>query len=170
MITWCKSLKSAIESDSKWKTSIPFPSSNARSLNEAIYRKASLGSISKSSSFASISSSICGSEDNMYAATIRIILPLSQITIMIYLITVMLFFAGFFEAASIALVLPFISLLIDKEQIINLPYIKNILPNISEYSNETLIISSLVIFLLFYFFKFFYLIFVIKYKNKVLFL
>ena len=87
----------------------------------------------------------------------------------IVIITVMLFFAGFFEAASIALVLPFISLLIDKEQIINLPYIKNILPNISEYSNETLIISSLVIFLLFYFFKFFYLIFVIKYKNKVLF-
>ena len=65
MITWCKSLKSAIESDSKWKASIPFPSSNARSLNEAIYRKASLGSLSKSSSFASISSSICGSEDTI---------------------------------------------------------------------------------------------------------
>ena len=65
MITWCKSLKSAIESDSKWKASIPFPSSNARSLNEAIYRKASLGSLSKSSSFASISSSICGSENTI---------------------------------------------------------------------------------------------------------
>ena len=74
----------------------------------------------------------------------------------IIIITIMLFFAGFFEAASIALVLPFISLLIDKEQIINFPYIKDYVPNISEYQHETLIIFSLVIFLSFYFFKFFY--------------
>ena len=66
-----------------------------------------------------------------------------------------MFIAGFFEAASIALVLPFISLLIDKDKIINLPIVKDFLPNISEYSHESLIIFSLLIFLFFYFFKFF---------------
>jgi len=86
-----------------------------------------------------------------------------------FIITGLLFVAGFLEAASIALVLPFISLLIDKEKIINLPILKDFAPNISEYSHESLIIISLLIFLSFYFFKFFYLIFVIKYKNKVLF-
>ena len=80
-----------------------------------------------------------------------------------------MFIAGFFEAASIALVLPFISLLIDKDKIINLPIVKDFLPNISEYSHESLIIFSLLIFLFFYFFKFFYLIFIIKYKNRVIF-
>ncbi len=85
------------------------------------------------------------------------------------IITILLFIAGFFEAASIALVLPFISLLIDKDKIINLPIVKDLFPNISDYSHENLIIFSLLIFLLFYFFKFFYLIFIIKYKNKVIF-
>ncbi len=85
------------------------------------------------------------------------------------IITILLFIAGFFEAASIALVLPFISLLIDKEKIINLPIVKDFFPNISDYSHENLIIFSLIIFLLFYFFKFFYLIFIIKYKNRVIF-
>ena len=65
MTTWCKSLKTAIESDSRWKASIPFPCSNARSLNEAIYRKTCFGILSRSSSFASISSSICKNEDNI---------------------------------------------------------------------------------------------------------
>ena len=65
MITWCQSLKTAIESDSRWKASIPFPSSNARSLNEAIYRKTGFGVLSRSSSFSSISSSICKNEDNI---------------------------------------------------------------------------------------------------------
>ena len=86
-----------------------------------------------------------------------------------FVITILLFIAGFFEAASIALVLPFISLLIDKDKIINLPIVKDFLPNISEYSHESLIIFSLLIFLFFYFFKFFYLIFIIKYKNRVIF-
>ena len=65
MTTWCKSLKTAIESDSRWKASIPFPCSNARSLNEAIYRKTCFGILSRSSSFSSISSSICKNEDNI---------------------------------------------------------------------------------------------------------
>ena len=74
-----------------------------------------------------------------------------------FIITILLFIAGFL-AASIALVLPFISLLIDKDKIINLPIVKDFLQNISEYSHESLIIFSLLIFLFFYFFKFFYLI------------
>ena len=77
-------------------------------------------------------------------------------------------YCRFFEAASIALVLPFISLLIDKDKIINLPIVKDFLPNISEYSHESLIIFSLLIFY-FFIFKFFYLIFIIKYKNRVIF-
>ena len=65
-----------------------------------------------------------------------------------FIITILLFIAGFFEAASIALVLPFISLLIDKDKIINLPVkifyrILNILTKA--------IIFSLLIFFIFYF-------------------
>ena len=56
MTTWCSYLKSSIESDSKWKASIPFPSSHARSLNESINRNVSFGGLSRSSSFSSISS------------------------------------------------------------------------------------------------------------------
>ena len=56
------------------------------------------------------------------------------------IITILLFIAGFLEAASIALVLPLISLLIDKDKIINLPIVKDLVPNISEYSHESLII------------------------------
>ncbi len=84
-------------------------------------------------------------------------------------ITILLFIAGFFEAASIALVLPFIALLIDKNKIINLPIVRDLVPNISDYSHENLIIFSLLIFLSFYFIKFFYLIFIIRYKNRVIF-
>ena len=58
MISWCHSLKSAITSDSKWKASIPFSSSYASSLNDAMQRNLDdeSFSLSRKSSFSSTES------------------------------------------------------------------------------------------------------------------
>lgn len=85
------------------------------------------------------------------------------------IIIILLFFAGIFEAASIALILPFITLLIEKDKITNLPFLADLIPNISELGHLKLILFSLSLFFLFYLLKFFYLIFVIYFKNNVLF-
>ena len=72
MISWCRSLKSATESNSKWKASISFSSSNARILNQAIYRNTSFRSLSRSSSSSSICSTFGTNVDDITTSNVSI--------------------------------------------------------------------------------------------------
>ena len=84
-------------------------------------------------------------------------------------IVILMMFAAFMEVLSIGLIVPFVSLLTDPSFYINNSFVQKHLPHTLNYSQMEVIQSFLIIFLIIFITKLFFMNYLIYTKNKFLF-